>query len=125
MKSNKNEYNEIRCLGIRGIGNKISQEIWGTTPVPQDTSLGQLTIEVNIYESGITHHGSPPDQTTEETHHLVSITRNWPMPDLFTTHTNRQIDNEQVGKQTNGETVLVDPNSVQLSISYRTIAQAQ
>ncbi|OAD74326.1 hypothetical protein PHYBLDRAFT_144773 [Phycomyces blakesleeanus NRRL 1555(-)] len=48
----------------------------GTTSVPQDTSLGQLTIDINVHESGITHHGLPPDQTTEDTHCPVSVTRN-------------------------------------------------
>ncbi|KAL0092210.1 hypothetical protein J3Q64DRAFT_1829710 [Phycomyces blakesleeanus] len=69
-----------------GIGSKISQETWGTTLVPRDTSLGRLTVDVNAHESGITRHGSPPDQTTEGIHRLVSLTGNWPKPDLSLTH---------------------------------------
>ncbi|KAL0081590.1 hypothetical protein F4703DRAFT_1931242 [Phycomyces blakesleeanus] len=60
----------------RGIGSKISQETWGTTLVPRDTSLGRLTIDVNAHESGTIRHSSPPDQTTEGIHHLVSTNRN-------------------------------------------------
>ncbi|OAD77034.1 hypothetical protein PHYBLDRAFT_142548 [Phycomyces blakesleeanus NRRL 1555(-)] len=63
-------------VGDRGIGSKISQETWGTTLVPRDTSLGRLTVDVNAHESGTTRHSSPPDQTTEGIHCPVSLTRN-------------------------------------------------
>ncbi|OAD65525.1 hypothetical protein PHYBLDRAFT_64596 [Phycomyces blakesleeanus NRRL 1555(-)] len=49
-------------------------------------SLGRLTININSHKSGTTCHGSPPDQTTKGIHHPVSLTRNWPKPDMSTTH---------------------------------------
>ncbi|OAD68458.1 hypothetical protein PHYBLDRAFT_150633 [Phycomyces blakesleeanus NRRL 1555(-)] len=61
----------MRGLDIKRIGNKISQETWGTTPVPRDTSLGRLTIDVNIHKSGTIYHGSSLDQTTKGTHYLA------------------------------------------------------
>ncbi|KAL0080412.1 hypothetical protein J3Q64DRAFT_1838566 [Phycomyces blakesleeanus] len=69
-----------------GIRSKISQETWGTTLVPRDMSLGRLTVDVNAHESGTTHHGSPPDQTTKGIHRPVFPTRNWLKLELFTTH---------------------------------------
>ncbi|OAD78108.1 hypothetical protein PHYBLDRAFT_68391 [Phycomyces blakesleeanus NRRL 1555(-)] len=49
-------------------------------------SLGRLTVDVNAHESGTTHHGSPPDQTTKGIHRPVFPTRNWLKLELFTTH---------------------------------------
>ncbi|KAL0072871.1 hypothetical protein F4703DRAFT_1935638 [Phycomyces blakesleeanus] len=63
-------------VGDRGIRSKISQETWGTTLVPRDMSLGQLTIDVNAHESGTICCSSLLDQTTEGIHHPVSLTRN-------------------------------------------------
>ncbi|KAL0081008.1 hypothetical protein J3Q64DRAFT_1838242 [Phycomyces blakesleeanus] len=60
-----------RELQRMGIGSKISQETWGTTPAPQDTSLGQLTVDVNAHKSGTTRHGSLVKQTTKGIHRLV------------------------------------------------------
>ncbi|OAD71075.1 hypothetical protein PHYBLDRAFT_148293 [Phycomyces blakesleeanus NRRL 1555(-)] len=69
---------------VSGVG--FPKKPWGTTLVPRDTSLGRLTIDVNAHESGTTHHGSPPDQTTKGIHCPVSITRNWLTLFLLTTH---------------------------------------
>ncbi|OAD80203.1 hypothetical protein PHYBLDRAFT_140207 [Phycomyces blakesleeanus NRRL 1555(-)] len=67
---NFKEQNHIGGFEYKGIRSKISQETWGTTLVPRDTSLCRLTVDVNAHESGTTRHGSPPDQTTKEIHHL-------------------------------------------------------
>ncbi|KAL0087517.1 hypothetical protein J3Q64DRAFT_1833861 [Phycomyces blakesleeanus] len=75
----------------RVLGARFSKKPGGTTLVPRDRSLGQLTVNVNTHESGTTRHGSPLDQTTKGIHRPVSLTRNWPKPELPTTHIHKCI----------------------------------
>ncbi|KAL0091303.1 hypothetical protein F4703DRAFT_1925708 [Phycomyces blakesleeanus] len=48
-------------VGIGLLGARFLKKPGGTTLVPRDMSLGRLTVDINVHESGTAHHSSPPN----------------------------------------------------------------